>query len=506
MLDFNHDQTLSIMNTKLNYKIFLICTLPLFFTCSDEFVTKEFKNGVVDENFFKNATHAEQALTAVYDIISEKGMYREAINMFGDCPSDDINELTGDNGDYGTHFKAASDFRWTPDNNFSVARWYDGYKGIFRANILLEKLPDIDMDASLAARFAGEAKFLRALFYFNLVVAFGDVPFVTSVLTRDEYSQLARTDKSIIYAQMEQDLRDAAAVLPVAAGDPVGRATKGAANGLLSRIYLYQNKWQDAAGAAKQVIDQGTYDLVSSEDYVKIFNGQMENSVESIMEFQAVGLAPGFWANSENFYSIMWSPLVGWANWFSPSPGSYQQFEAGDIRRKASVLVVNADPPDSIDVDGDGIQDHFPSGSMNTNYFNGANVRKWLPEGKNMSVADNFDVNFHIIRYAEILLNHAEAENELGNASSALASVNLLRTRAKVPEFTETDQAALRQLIREERRRELLFEGHRYHDLHRWGIAAQVLGPLGYVVGRHEYWPVPVAELDLMPNLTQYPE
>ena len=480
----------------------------LFNSCEEDFVTKEFKNGVVDENFFQNATDAEQALTAVYDIISSKGMYREAINGLGDCPSDDINELTGDNGDYGTFFRAASDFRWFPSNPFSSARWYDGYKGIFRANILLDKLPEIEMDAGLKARFEGEAKFLRALYYYNLVVAFGDVPFVTTALTREEYSELARTDQTIIYGQMEQDLIDAAAVLPEEAGDPVGRATKGAANGLLSRIYLYQGKWQDAVNAAEAVINQGTYTLTPAEDYIKMFNGQMENSAESIMEFQAVGLAPGAWGSStENFYSFMWSPLIGWANWFSPSVESYEQYAEfpDDIRRKAFILVEGADPPDMIDTDGDGVQEPFPSGNMNTTYFNGANTRKYLPEGKNMAQANNHDVNFPIIRYAEVLLNHAEAANEAGNPTAALGSLNQIRTRALTPETTETGQAALRDLIRAERRKELLFEGHRYYDLARWGLQEELLGPLGFVRGRHEYWPVPVAELDLMPNMTQYP-
>ena len=497
------------MNNKFIVQaLILSCTLFLFSSCDEEFVTKEFKNGVVDENFFQNAVDAEQALTAVYDIISSKGMYREAINGLGDCPSDDINELTGDNGDYGTFFRAASDFRWFPSNPFSSARWYDGYKGIFRANILLEKLPEIEMDAELKARFAGEAKFLRALYYYNLVVAFGDVPFVTTSLTREEYEELARTDQAVIYAQMEQDLLDAAAVLPIEAGDPVGRATKGAANGLLSRIYLYQEKWQEAASAAEAVINQGTYSLTPAEDYIKMFNGQMENSEESIMEFQAVGLAPGAWGSStENFYSFMWSPLIGWANWFSPSVDSYQQYEEHpeDIRRKAFILVEGAEPPDMIDVDGDGVQEPFPSGNMNTTYFNGANCRKYLPEGKNMAQANNHDVNFPIIRYAEIFLNHAEAANELGNTAAALESLNQIRTRALTPETTESNQAALRELIRSERRKELLFEGHRYYDLARWGLQEELLGPLGFVKGRHEYWPVPVAELDLMPNLTQYP-
>ena len=123
-----------------------------------------------------------------------------------------------------------------------------------------------------------------------------------------------------------------------------------------------------------------------------------------------------------------------------------------------------------------------------------------------MTQPNSFDVNYTILRYAEVLLNYAEAQNELGNTAEALNAVNMIRERAQAPPFTTTAQGELRELIRAERRRELLFEGHRFFDLQRWGIAEEVLGPLGYVEGRHNYWPVPNAELDLMPNLTQYPQ
>ena len=473
-------------------------------SCGEDFVTKEFVNGVVSDNFFETATDAEQALTAVYDIIGVRGMYRESMWVLGDAASDDINELTGDNGDYGTHYRAASDYRWEASNPYSTLRWYDGYKGIFRANILIAELPEIDMDAGLKARFEAEAKFLRALYYFNLVMAFGDVPFMTTVLTREEYQELARTDKSIIYAQMEQDLLDAAAVLPAEASDPVGRATSGSANALLSRIYLFQEKWVNAVEAATDVMDAG-YSLVSSEDFPKVFYGQLENSSESIFEFQSVGFSPNVWGGdlTETSFGFLWSPMIGWANWYSPSVSSQEQFEDGDIRRKASLLIVGAG--DMLDSDGDGVEEPFPSGNMNGNYFNNANVKKWLAIGKNLAVGDEYEVNFPILRYAEVLLNYAEAQNELNNSTDALAALNQIRARAMVPAITETDQGLLRDLIRAERRRELLFEGQRFYDLHRWGIANEVLGPLGYRVGTHEYWPIPIAELDLMPNLTQYP-
>lgn len=496
---------ISIINTqKSSLFILLIAFVLTVGSCGEDFVTKEFTNGVVSDNFFQTATDANQALTAVYDIVGARGMYRESMWVLGDAASDDINELTGDNGDYGTHYRAASDYRWEASNPYSTARWYDSYKGIFRANILLEELPEIEMDGALKTRFAAEAKFLRALFYFNLIMAFGDVPFMTAVLTREEYLELARTDKEIIYAQIEQDLLDAASVLPAVAPDPVGRATSGAANGLLSRVYLFQDNWTDAANAAADVMGAG-YSLVATEDFERIFSGQLENSSESIFEFQSVGFSPNVWGGelTETSFGFLWSPMIGWANWYSPSPSSQEQFEDGDIRRKASLLVVGAG--DMLDTDGDGIEEPFPSGDMNGNYFNNANVRKWLAIGKNLANGDEYEVNFPIVRYAEILLNYAEAQNELNNPTDALVALNEIRARAMVPLITETDQGLLRDLIRAERRRELLFEGQRFYDLHRWGLADEVLGPLGYRVGTHEYWPIPVAELDLMPNLTQYP-
>jgi len=496
---------ISIINTAKSSLFVLSMVFVLtVVSCDEDFVTKEFENGVVSDNFFQNASDAEQALTAVYDVIALRGMYREGVWVLGDVPSDDINELTGDNGDYGTYYRAASDYRWEPSNPYSVGRWYDSYKGIFRANILLEKLPEIDMDGALKSRFEGEAKFLRALYYFNLVMAFGDVPFMTEVLTREEYQELARTDQQVIYGQIEQDLLDAAAVLPAQASDPVGRATSGAANGLLSRVYLYQEKWSESANAAQQVMGAG-YSLVATEDFEKMFTGNLENSSESIFEFQSIGASPNVWGGdlTETSFGFFWSPMIGWANWYSPSVSSQEQFEDGDIRRKASLLVVGAG--DMLDTDGDGIEEPFPSGNMNGNYFNNANVRKWLAIGKNLAVADEFEVNFPIVRYAEVLLNYAEAQNELGNSTEALGAVNQIRARAMVPDITETDQGLLRDLIREERRRELLFEGQRFYDIKRWGLVEELLVPLGFRVGTHEYWPVPVAELDLMPNLTQYP-
>ncbi len=477
------------------------------FSCGEDFVTKEYQNGVVDENFFQTAQDAEQALTAVYDVVGQKGYYRDAIFPLGESTSDNIDEQTGDNGDYGFHYKALSDYRWVQDNPFTRARWYDSYRGIFRANILLEKLPEIEMDDDLRQRFAAEAKFLRGLYYFTLIISYGDVPFVTEILTRDEYSALPRTDQSVIYAQVEQDIMEAADVLPVSIeGDSeIGRATKGSALGLLSRVYLYEGKWQESAQASEQVIGLNEYNLI--DDYGSMFSGQNENSEESLFEMQSVSRAPSFWSGqSENLYSVMWSPMIGWANWYTPSVDVINAFEEGDIRRKASLLLVGAN--DSIDLNGDGIIDPFPDPEIgsNTVFYTDSNVRKFLPEGRPLNDANNFDINFPIIRYAEILLNYAEALNELGRSAEALVPLNEVRTRAELPPLSTTDQNELRLLIYHERRIELIFEGHRFFDLKRQNRAAEVLGPLGWQTGTHEYFPVPQEELDLNPNLTQYPE
>jgi hypothetical protein len=488
-----------------SYLLIVIGSLAAL-ACGEDFVTKEFRNGVVDENFFQTEKDAEQALTAVYDIVGQKGYYRDAIFPLGESSSDNIDEQTGDNGDFGFHYKAISDYRWVPDNPFFEARWYDSYRGVFRANILLDKIPDIEMEEATRQRFIAEAKFLRGLFYFTLVISYGDVPLITEILTRDEYNNLPRTDQSLVYAQIEQDLMDAVDNLQESTGDAqMGRATQGSALGLLSRVYLYEGKWQESLQASEQVISMNQYNLV--EDYGSMFNGQNENSEESLFEMQSVARAPSFWnGGSENLYSVMWSPMIGWANWYTPSVDVIEAFEEGDIRRKASLLLVGAN--DSIDLNGDGVLDPFPSPEVgsNTVFFTDSNVRKFLPEGKPLNDVNNYDINFPIIRYAEILLNHAEALNELGRSAEALVPLNEVRARAELPPITTTNQNELRDIIYHERRIELVFEGHRFFDLKRQNRAAEVLGPLGWQTGVHEYFPIPQEELDLNPNLTQYPE
>jgi len=488
-----------------NYIYFIL--LAMLAACGEDFVTKEYKNGVVDENFFQDAKDAEQALTAVYDIVGQKGYYRDAIFPLGESSSDNIDEQTGDNGDYGFHYKAISDYRWVPDNPYFMARWYDSYKGIFRANILLEKLADIEMDDNLKKEYAAEAKFLRGLFYFTLAISYGDVPLITEVLTRDEYNNIARTDQALVYAQVEQDLMEAADQLPadISNTSRMGRATKGSALGLLSRVYLYQSKWQETVDACEEVISLQQYSLI--DDYGSLFDGSNENSAETLFEMQSVNRAPSFWSSqSENLYSVMWSPMIGWANWYTPSEDVIESFEEEDRRRKASLLLVGAN--DSIDLNGDGVVDPFPSPELgsNTVFFTNSNVRKFLPEGRPLNDANNYDINFPIQRYAEVLLNYAEALNELNRPTEALAPLNEVRRRAGLQAITTSDPSNLRNIIYHERRIELVFEGHRFFDLKRQGRAEEILGPLGYQKGVHEYFPVPLEELDLNPNLTQYPE
>jgi len=481
----------------------LLMGLALLTGCDEDFVNKEFTNGIVEENFYQTAKDAQQALTGVYDPLSRKGVYRESAVVLGECSSDNIDEQTGDNGDYGFHYKAVSDYRWLPDNPFISARWYDCYAGIFRANAFLAKVPAIKMDETLKKQYLAEAAFLRALYYWNLVITYGDVPLMTTVLTPDEYRNLARTSQEKVYAQIEADLTKAIPDLSAANSNPVGRVTKGAALGILGRMYLYQKKWPLAAQTSQQVVALGEYKLV--EDYMSQFNGKGENGPESMMEFQAVGFAPSYWsAASKNGMAVMWSPVIGWANWFTPSKEVITIFPEGDQRRK-SVLVVGAQPADMIDVNGKGSQP-FPSAPMRPTFFNNACVRKFLPEGRDMNSANNFDVNQPIIRYAEVLLNLAEALNESGQGSAALPPLNQVRTRAGLVPITDTNQESLRNIIRKERRLELAFEGHRFFDLARWGISEQVLRSKGFVKGRDEYFPVPIGELSLMPNLTQYPK
>ena len=405
-----------------------------------------------------------------------------------------ITEILSDNADKGsspsdngTDKRELDDLLFTSSTSSFGAMWTNWYKSIGRASYAIEYTESFGItDEAYKNRLIGEAKFLRAFNYFFLVRGFGDVPL-------QHISLFNRAPKEEVYAYIEADLLDAIEKLPAKsqyAPADLGRATKGAAQALLAKVYLYEKKWQQSYDMAQNVINSGEYGLES--DYAVLWRASSENGTESIFEIQGRGVvvAHGVQQYSETQGARGTS---GWGWGFNtPSDNLLAAYNAeGDaIRRDATIIFA-----------GETLWDgRVVSASVENPMYN-----EKAYSSANLGAADG-DKNIRVLRMAEVYLIHAEAANELGNAPAALASLNLVRTRVNLPEVAGSG-TALRNLIWKERRLELAFEHDRWFDLVRTGQAQAAMAANGktFIVGTQELFPIPYNQLIQTPTMTQNP-
>jgi len=368
--------------------------------------------------------------------------------------------------------------------------------------LVLEKVPAIEMDAQLQNRLLGEARFLRSFFYFSLVQAFGDVPLVESSEAPDG---LGRTDKEIIYQDIIfPDLMFAIENLPEKSeytDENAGRITRGAARAMLARIYLYRGEFPDAATYALEVINSQQYDL--ENEFQMAFRVATEHGQESVFEIGAIaegdfGLGGNQYANTQG---VRGTPNWGWGFGRPAYPWIEKLSNANDPRLQGSVIFLG-DVIDGVNIEGDGTtQDTTYAEDGSTILEIETYNRKVYATGER--AADRWGHNRRVIRYADVLLMAAEALNETGSSPQALIYLNEVRQRARgenhqlLPDITTTDPNQLREIIYEERSRELAFEGLRYWDLIRTDRAEEVLTPLGFEAGKHELFPIPQSEINI---------
>ncbi len=454
--------------------------------------------------FFKNTDQAIKATNAVYDATAWR--YSQEIYewFLGDVCSDDA-EKGGENAADWAELQQLKKFQANAGNTICFGRWSELYQGVYRANLVIENVakPECVMDATLKQRLIGEAKFLRGYFYFQLVKTFGHVPLITHELKPSEYCQ-GRATIGECWSQIEKDLSEAADVLPeksaYGAGD-MGRATKGAANALLAKACIFQSKWSDAQARALLVIDSKEYDLEPS--YADIFKLSHENGIESVFEIQHVEVSTSTYGdeNEGQETSIYQGSrnatyFTGWG-FNCPTQDFVNEFELNDPRLKATVVFDK-----DLIYEGTPVQQKADNGMSPTKMAARKYMLEYQPQVPEKS---NSPANWRALRFADVLLFHAEAANENGDAASALKSLNRVRSRVSMPMVTVTEKSALRQAIFHERRVELGLEGHRFFDLVRQGRAAQVLANNGFVQGRHEYFPLPQLEMDVCDKLIQNP-
>lgn len=479
--------------------IVVIIAVSTFVSCGKDFLDKKPIIGVTSDNFYKTEGDALAAVNAAYGALqfemSPAGHFRW---FWGDIMSDD-SEKGGSGDNDVVELLQLEQFKGPTNTDMLDSEWNADYEGIYRANVVLEKVPGIEMDEVLKRRILAEAKFIRAWFYYNLNTMFGGVPLVDKVLSPSEYNQ-PRADASVVWTLIEKDLTEAIVDLPLRSQyslADLGRITQGAARALLAKSYLYQQKYADALVQTQAVIQSGEYSLVP--DYGTIFTRAGENNAESVFEIQYMNASGGNWGknagNEGTFTNVFTRPRGQFAGYGFNIPTqdfvdefSKEGFE--DPRLKYTVFRIGDQMGDR------GVFTLANAGDVGylyhpRKYF--SNLSEDAPFG---DPNPNGGSNDRVIRYSDVLLMDAEAAFKTGNEAGAKTSLNIVRQRVKVPDVTATGEQLL-EAIYHERRVELGLEGHRFFDLVRTGRAAAKLGSLGYKDGINQVFPIPNSQIVL---------
>lgn len=461
----------------------------MFFTSCEKFLNVNPPFTQDAENYFQTPADYEMALTGAYDLLQSTFMNVWISEIASDntiAGGESVNDSQGLHQlDDMTHGGVNNELR-------SVMRWM--YSGITRCNFIMENKDNIEFTGK--DKIIAEAKFLRAFYYFELVKFFGDVPLVIDQrIGAEEVTQIERAPKADVYAQIESDLISAIPDLDLISLIK-GRASKGAAQSLLGKVYLYQNKFSEAATAFDEVINSGAYALIN--DYSQLFSVASENNSETVFDVEYTGAEGGGYGclvclegnAGPGFQGIRQyvGPVYGDGNSYNlPTQNLYDAFSSFDGRRDVTILDIEAfiaeqDNPDLIS--------YAIGAGGHTGYYN----NKYIKRQGEIGLPDNdltSPVNYRVIRYADVLLMAAEAHFQSGNGGAAQGYFNEIRVRAGVQPFPISSIED----IYNERRLELACEGHRFFDLVRTGQAEQHID--GFVVGKHELFPIPQLEIDL---------
>ncbi|MEY3239145.1 MAG: hypothetical protein RIR11_583 [Bacteroidota bacterium] len=484
----------------MKFKSLLLFSLSVglsFSACQKDFLEKKPIVGITEENFYRTEADAIASVNAAYAPLqfqlSPAGHFRW---FWGDIMSDDA--LKGGSGDNDVFsLLQLETFKGPTNTDLLESEWGANYEGIYRANVVLARVPGITMDETLKARILGEAKFIRAWNFYNLVTMFGGVPLVDRVLAPSEYN-LSSASANEIWDFIEKDLTEASATLwkrSAYAESDLGRITQGAAQALLVKTYLWRNKWTEAKATAEAIINSNEYQLVAN--YADIFTQFGENNSESVFEIQYMNSSGGNWGknngNEGSFTNVFQRARGQFAGFGFNIPTQNfvdEFFKEGfeDPRLKSTVFRVGDAMGDrgifTLAATGDLPHLYYPK-----KYFTGKNED--APFG---DAAPNGGSNDRVIRYSDVLLMHAEAAYHTGDEAGAKVSLNKVRSRVSIPNISATGNDLLEAIYRE-RRLELGLEAHRFFDLVRTGKAPQVLGSLGFKAGTHELFPIPQSQI-----------
>lgn len=525
----------------------LLATTLLFGACSKDFLDRTPVNKIPEEEFWRTENDVKLAVNAIYGKLSD-GMYDDGATdlVHAQYPWESASTAISA-GSLGADIDAG----WS-------------YIPIRTCNYFLENVDKAIMDETLKERYKAEVRFIRAYLYIPMVEKFGDIPLVTKVLTKEE-SNVPRVAKKEVLDFLFKELQEVSTKLPVSYSSEKGRITKGAALALQSRLYLMENNWEQAARTAQEVMGLG-YKLfqVSAESelnkkdnyaqfvdfenandehkfrlglrsYEGIFQVENEGNDEVILDRQYIRVAQpqsnntllaegsvGGWSSltpTQNLVNLYVNYKTGEpvnpvsaevraAHYAKADKADFvKEFKNRDPRFYASILFETA-PWNALTQDG-GYQFTWSSGKSNMS-ITGYNFRKLVDPTSSREQIDSY-ANVILIRYAEVLLNYAEAQNEKsGPDATIFDALDQLRVRAGMPKVdrsTYGSQSKLRDLIRNERAVELVLEGVRYYDIRRWKTAPNVMKNIYDVkngLAQERIWndrlylmPVPQSQIDL---------
>lgn len=520
---------------KKPFLLIMLTVLGVIISCTDEFYVNELRGAEVTEEFYNTDAEALQGVLAGYmQYASTYAFIWETPWTYRSLMGDEI-AAGGLNRGSIVQYETVNEFNFDADNAHSRKIFTNLYKGVNRSNVVLGNM---EPDTPGKNIVAGEAKFLRAANYFDLVTLFGEkIPLVVGELTADEFQQLP-AETGAVWAQIEKDLTEAIDALPLKSTYEQAmkfRTNKGAAQALLGKAYLYQQKYDLAAAQFEAVINSGEFSLIS--DYSRLWRKEQEFGSESLFELSYTdakgnNLGGYNWGeskfNTDNVLMLQFAPRIenfdsmatigqepGFGAGYPLSTIYDAAVAEGDDVRRAAIM-------SEAEFLGAGVTFKVAKETIYGYYgYIRTKLAQFLDEAQGPIITLNNGTNWRFIRYADVLLMAAEAQVLKGGPDYGKAEgyINQVRNRVQLPN-TMVSGAGLMDVIIKERQLELSFEGSRFPDLIRWNAAgiisdSELSSTLGAVTNelterkpfeeKHKLMPIPQLELNTNPNMEQNP-